>query len=191
MQMQPPPQAHIQPQQQGRYYKNNASAPPAAHPNKWQKQQAAQPQQWQPHQQQPWQWQHYQQLGGYHQQNRSRFQQMGRGRGRGNMGPNEIIQYQTGGFQTGSQRMQRPQQQQQQQGGYQNQQGGYQHHPQVQNISQRPLPTNYSYCWAHGYGVSAQHSSMTCMNCKQGHQSNTTRQYTMGGSQAGSHRLNL
>ena len=29
MQMQPPPQAHIQPQQQGRYYNNDASAPPS------------------------------------------------------------------------------------------------------------------------------------------------------------------
>ena len=106
-------------------------------------------------------------------------------------GINVMVNYQTGGYQTGGQRMQRPQQQQQQQGGYQQQQGGYQQPQQVQYGNQRPLPTNFSYCWSHGYAVSAQHNSMSCMNCAPGHQSNSTRQNTMGGSQAGAHRINL
>ena len=129
--------------------------------------------------------------GGYQQPNSRRFQQRGRGRGRGNMGPNAMVNYQTGDYQTGGQQMQRPQQQQQQQGGYQQQQGGYQQPQQVLYGNQRPLPTNHSYCWSHGYAVSAQHNSMSCMNCSPGHQSNSTRQNTMGGSQAEAHRLNF
>ena len=102
-----------------------------------------------------------------------------------------MVNYQTDGYQAGGQRMQLPQQKQQQKGEYQQQQGGYQQPQQVQYGNQCPLPTNLSYCWYHGYAVSAQHNSMSCMNCAPVHQSNSTRQNTMGGSQDGAHRINL
>ena len=57
MQMQPPPQAHIQAQQiAGWHYNNNTSAPPSDPPNQWQAQQVAHPQQWQAQHQNPQQW---------------------------------------------------------------------------------------------------------------------------------------
>ena len=58
-------------------------------------------------------------------------------------------------------------------------------------LGSRPLPTNFSYCWSHGYAVSAQHNSISFINCAMGHQSNSTRQNTMGGIQDRAHRINL
>ena len=146
MQMQLPLQANTQVQQiTGRHNNSNISEPPSAPANQWQAQQAIHPHQWQAKQQNPQQWQQYQQQGGYQQQNSCRFQQMGRGRGQGNMGPNAVVNYQKCGYQTGGHRMQRPQQQQQQQGGYQHQQGGHQQPQQVQYGNHSPLPTNFSY----------------------------------------------
>ena len=88
MQMQPPPQAHIQAQKiTGSHYNNNTSAPPSPPPNQWQAQQASQLQQWQAQQQNTHKWQQYQQQGGYHQQNSRSFQQRGRGRGQATWAP--------------------------------------------------------------------------------------------------------
>ena len=58
-----------------------------------------------------------------------------------------------------------PQHQQQYQGNHQG--GNAQQHMQFGNA--HPLPTNNSYCWTHGYVVSSQHNSMSCMNCAPGH----------------------
>ena len=101
-----------------------------------------------------------------------------------------------GGFQR--QRAQPQQQQQYQQRAQPQQQQQYQGNNQGGNAQQQmqfgnahPLPTNYSYCSTHGYAVSSQHNSMSCINCAPGHQANPTRQNPMGGSQAGAHRLNF
>ena len=141
------------------------NGPPAAPAQKWQATQAAPTQQWQAQPPNPQQWAQYQQQGAFRQPNNRRFQQRGRVRGRGNVaGPNTMVQYQPGGYQAGVQSMRYPQQQQQQHG---NTQGGYQQQPQgMQYGNQHPLPTNFLYCWSHGYAVSAQHNSMTCMNMK-------------------------
>ena len=70
--------------------------------------------------------------------------------------------------------------------------GGYQQQPKgMQYRNQDPLPNNFSYCWSHRYAVSAQHNSMTCMNCVPGHQTNSTGQNTRGSSQAGAHQITL
>ena len=53
----------------------------------------------------------------------------------------------------------------------------------------RQLPTNFSYCWTHGYAVSAQHNNATCEDQAQGHQTQAIRQNTMGGNPAGANRL--
>ena len=39
-----------------------------------------------------------------------------------------------------------------------------------------------SYCWSHGYKNYPSHNSATCMNKKEGHKCEATRQNTMGGS---------
>jgi hypothetical protein len=45
--------------------------------------------------------------------------------------------------------------------------------------------TNETYCWTHGYRVSATHNSKTCTRRAVGHQEEATRDNNMGGSQVG------
>ena len=47
---------------------------------------------------------------------------------------------------------------------------------------------NLNYCHSCGFNIPAAHSSATCPKQKQGHQFQATRQNTMGGSMAGSHK---
>jgi hypothetical protein len=54
--------------------------------------------------------------------------------------------------------------------------------------SERPPPCNFTpssdnYCWSHGYKVARTHTSQTCMYPKEGHQLESTKANTMGGSQ--------
>jgi hypothetical protein len=44
---------------------------------------------------------------------------------------------------------------------------------------------NNTYCWTHGYRVSATHTSKTCTSRATGHQEEATRSNNMGGSQVG------
>ena len=69
----------------------------------------------------------------------------------------------------------------------QNNQGAFQQQPN----GPRPLTTNFSYCHTHRYSMSAHHNSATCEDQDPGHQWQSTRKNSMGGSQAGGHRLNM
>ena len=53
----------------------------------------------------------------------------------------------------------------------------------------RPFKDNGNYCWSHGYVVGNNHTSGTCKNKKPGHKDDATRANTMGGSDAGKHRI--
>jgi hypothetical protein len=61
-----------------------------------------------------------------------------------------------------------------------------------QPVGERPVPKrpprpfdNSTYCWTHGYRVSATHNSKTCTRRATGHQEEATRNNNMGGSQVG------
>ena len=102
MQMQQPQHAQMQANQtMGQHQNRNMSGPPATPAQQWQATQAAPMQQWQAQHPNPQQWAQYQQQGAFQQPNNRRFQQRGGGRVRGNVaGPNTMVQYQPGGYQT-------------------------------------------------------------------------------------------
>ena len=105
------------------------------------------------------------------------------GGGQRNVQPFQYPGNPLGGFQrqrAQPQQQQYQQRQPQQQRQYQGNNQGGNAQQQVQYGNARPLPTNYLYCWTHGYAVSSQHNSMSCMNVAPGHQTN-----------AGGHRLNF
>ncbi len=56
------------------------------------------------------------------------------------------------------------------------------HHRRDATTKKGPDPAGY--CWSHGWRVGYGHNSSTCEHPKEGHQTNTTRQNTKGGSSA-------
>ena len=49
----------------------------------------------------------------------------------------------------------------------------------------KPRKNNTSYCWTHGFRVAEDHSSKSCKNQREGHQTGATKDDIMGGSTAG------
>jgi uncharacterized phage-associated protein len=57
--------------------------------------------------------------------------------------------------------------------------------PRYHGRNPNPYNDNGNYCWTHGYGVADNHTSATCRNPSEGHQTTATRANTMGGSNRG------
>jgi hypothetical protein len=57
--------------------------------------------------------------------------------------------------------------------------------PRYQGNNPNPYRDNGNYCWTHGYKLADDHTSATCRNPGEGHQTMATRTNTMGGSNRG------
>ena len=197
---QPPPQVRQQQQPPRQSGAVNHQGEPVWH---WDENGAIQP--WTPPspqqlQQMQQQQQYFRPAGGRGQRNGGRGNagrgSFRRGNGRHYQNPPRVQQYPQGfAWQGGQQAGYQPQQQQNQGFGYGNINNhggrgqGQQQFGGRGPRSMRPLPTDFSYCWSHGYAVSAQHNSAMCEDQAPGHQTQATRQNTMGGNPKGVERL--